>query len=1268
MAKDTIKWGAGDAPAEAIKWGESDAPADASAAAPAAAPVPAAEVEPAAPAGDPMGGGGAEIMAAAQPKRESVLEGVQMPAPAFDPAQGERLSLRRNAEADALAQANAGRASMRPAPAGPQARPTGEGMVGRAGDLIKAQTFNAASGLARGAADVAGAVGAEDVAADLNARASAATEKNRQLSQGVELEQAARRFETVSGFAPGSVVQDGNRFANEYLPQILAQGQQVPMALFGGLTPLVGISYLSSYADARDAGKSPAEALAYAVPQSAAEYIGEKAGGMGRLSAAFEKAVSSGFARDAAWRNLGKAFLAAGAKEVPSEELTYGLQFINDKFSPVGLQPNATWEDFKKGAADTAIVAMGSGGAMAGAGALVTGRRPEPQQATADQLARSKGFLSPGLDQVAMTQRIARLREAGDTAVADHLQRQLDRQSADGELAALQLPAAQTPAFQDTYRGLRAGGMKPAEAAARSAVVTDFRDTAAAAGMSEKAIAAAVEASQKKGLDELPGFLHRFTQSLASRGAAQAVDIGPQLEAARDAGITAAAESLYGDVKPVMDAAQALEAQQAAPERTAAAKPAEAANAPVFETGNDIAVTPEADAVHAAATSPLNDLPEPTQAQKDAGNYKVGRVRIAGMDISVENPQGSVRRGTDQDGKPWETPMRHHYGYFRGTTATDGDKLDVFVVPGTPEDYRGPVFVVDQIDPKTGKLDEHKVILGARDEAEAEAIYRSNYSADWQGLGAITRLPLPAFKAWAATGNKKEALGDIKIQAQQTPQTAQTAAPAAAADEAPAAGDGTQRGEQGTVQPGRAVDDGTVADQPDAVEPAAEPAQPIQDPGGGRKLAALRNGNGKFQAVDDSGNIIPSSPEFDTGPEADHWRRQQIQKAAPQEPAVPAKKPTAREAAAAAEKQRENEKRARRKEAAAKASKLIDGLSVGTLPSNAEPVSVREGVVYIGKHAAQNFDTGKDVTVPEGATQQQIMEAVKEAGALGKRSRFFTAEEQKALARGAPVWRSALRDGIDTINAKALTPTMWADGIKGLMNKGAVKADEVEWSGLNDWLQMQTGKVTKEQVLGYLDGNGVQIEEVILTGDERALQEDPQVEERDDGNWAVIDPDTGEQVGGDYRTEDDARAAVADMVERSDGAAKYGNYTLPGGENYREVLLTLPAKDTITEKKVTVPNGWGDTEGGNVGVERIGDTRSDYRSSHFETPNVLAHIRVNDRVDADGRKTLFIEEIQSDFGQDFKKQKDAINKAVDDDFEGIIARMKKAGVLEVNCD
>ena len=108
-------------------------------------------------------------------------------------------------------------------------------------------------------------------------------------------------------------------------------------------------------------------------------------------------------------------------------------------------------------------------------------------------------------------------------------------------------------------------------------------------------------------------------------------------------------------------------------------------------------------AANEAATSPTNNLPEPTEAQKEAGNYKKGKVRLHGLDISIENPKGSTRKGKDQDGKEWSSEMKHHYGDIKGTTGADGDSIDVFI-GDKPESQK--VFVVDQIDPKTGEFDE----------------------------------------------------------------------------------------------------------------------------------------------------------------------------------------------------------------------------------------------------------------------------------------------------------------------------------------------------------------------------------------------------------------------------------------------------------------------------------------------------------------------------------------------------------------------------------
>lgn len=152
---------------------------------------------------------------------------------------------------------------------------------------------------------------------------------------------------------------------------------------------------------------------------------------------------------------------------------------------------------------------------------------------------------------------------------------------------------------------------------------------------------------------------------------------------------------------------------------------------------------------HAAATSPLNDMPEPTEAQKEAGNYKKGKTSVAGLNISIENPQGSVRSGTDKSGKAWQTTMQDHYGYITGVPAkaSDKDHVDTFIKAGTPQDYAGDVYVVDQSHPGTDSFDEPKVMIGYTGEQEANAAYHRNYQDGWKGMRQITRMSMDEFKA-----------------------------------------------------------------------------------------------------------------------------------------------------------------------------------------------------------------------------------------------------------------------------------------------------------------------------------------------------------------------------------------------------------------------------------------------------------------------------------------------------------------------------------------
>ena len=141
----------------------------------------------------------------------------------------------------------------------------------------------------------------------------------------------------------------------------------------------------------------------------------------------------------------------------------------------------------------------------------------------------------------------------------------------------------------------------------------------------------------------------------------------------------------------------------------------------------------------------------PTDKQKEAGNYKKGHVRVDGLDITIEQPKGSVRSGVDANGNKWETEMHNTYGYIRGTEGVDGDHIDVFL-SDTPQE--GDVFVVDQVN-KDGTFDEHKVMYGFPSEQAAREAYLSNYEEGWQGLGAITQVSKEEFRKWLGSSHRK---------------------------------------------------------------------------------------------------------------------------------------------------------------------------------------------------------------------------------------------------------------------------------------------------------------------------------------------------------------------------------------------------------------------------------------------------------------------------------------------------------------------------------
>ena len=211
--------------------------------------------------------------------------------------------------------------------------------------------------------------------------------------------------------------------------------------------------------------------------------------------------------------------------------------------------------------------------------------------------------------------------------------------------------------------------------------------------------------------------------------------------------------------------------------------------------------------------------------------------------------------------------------------------------------------------------------------------------------------------------------------------------------------------------------------------------------------------------------------------------------------------------------------------------------------------------------------------------------------------------------------------------------------INDLMKAPDVKKEELVYTGLDDFLRDKPN-VTKQEVQDFLANNRVDVKEVRKSDSANTYS----AYGDDADGYFVYDPNGSREVAGPFKTMYEAE----DKADRLTlGAApKYEKYQLAGGENYREILLTLPSKNpTFAEKdlgRLTELSNKNRSAAENIEYKSLaqqydaslrGETTPQYQSSHFDQPNILAHMRVNDRIDADGKKMLLVEEIQSDWHQ-----------------------------------
>lgn len=154
-------------------------------------------------------------------------------------------------------------------------------------------------------------------------------------------------------------------------------------------------------------------------------------------------------------------------------------------------------------------------------------------------------------------------------------------------------------------------------------------------------------------------------------------------------------------------------------------------------------------AAHSGAHG-LNGIAAPSVKQNAAGNYRLGRANLHGLNIGIETPRGAYRTG--KDGKPFSTMMQAHYGHVTGYRGADGDWIDCFI-GAWPES--GQAWVINQ-SALGGSFDEHKIMLGFNSEEEARQAYLGSFERGWQGLGSMVPCTVDQLKWWLKNGDTKK--------------------------------------------------------------------------------------------------------------------------------------------------------------------------------------------------------------------------------------------------------------------------------------------------------------------------------------------------------------------------------------------------------------------------------------------------------------------------------------------------------------------------------
>ena len=256
------------------------------------------------------------------------------------------------------------------------------------------------------------------------------------------------------------------------------------------------------------------------------------------------------------------------------------------------------------------------------------------------------------------------------------------------------------------------------------------------------------------------------------------------------------------------------------------------------------------------------------------------------------------------------------------------------------------------------------------------------------------------------------------------------------------------------------------------------------------------------------------------------------------------------------------------------------------------------------------------------------------------------------------------------IQGKAAT----VDQVRAILTnpQNGIKAEELKWTGVLQAAERlakeNNGKVPKDALLQYLaDDGAVRLEEVRMEGGAKGRRPELERELEQMGYGTEISEDGMEIAFSDLNDPGDfyspaemrqmgmsAQAAnLAQTIQNSfygeGGTARFGSYQLPGGENYREVVLAMPnvalerAANNLRQFEAQfgsrpIPAEAKPQHEALRQAVAAAKQPETYTSKHFDTPNYVAHMRLNERTDAAGKPGLFLEEVQSDRHQAGREQ------------------------------